>query len=180
MLVKLFMFLLSGLIVLPISAAPWQSTKLDLPLQARDALYLKFPDWRFVEVPDEVRQVLKRDHGPNARPDLISGDFDGDGRVDYAAFVSHGTVGAKQGELTYPKECLAVFMARDQKYQMQLIEDVNADYVQLIHKGDGGYDYETQRDFTYLHDAIDAVIFEKAATTYVYENGGFRAIITGD
>lgn len=179
MLTRLFLVLLPCLSVLPISPAT-QSTKLELPPQARGALYLKFPDWRYVDVPDEIREVLKKDDGTNSRPDLISGDFDGDGQVDYAAFVSHGTISVEKGELVYPQDCLAVFMAQGQGYQLHIIEDVNAGYIQLIHKGDGGYDYETQKEFTYPHDAIDAVIFEKGATSYVYENGGFRAIITGD
>lgn len=180
MLTRLLLLLLPCLSVLPISPATQQPSKLELPPQARDALYLKFPDWRYADVPDEIREVLKRDYGPNSRPDLISGDFDGNGQADYAALVSHGTVRVEKGELVYPQDCLAVFLAQDHGYQLHLIKDVNGDYIQLIRKRDGGYDYETEKEFTYLHDAIDAVIFEKAATSYVYENGGFRAIITGD
>src|SRR5260370_41198003 len=79
-----------------------------------------------------------------------------------------------------PDFSLVIFMARDQSYQLHVIEDPGGGYLELIHKGDGSYDYEAQKEFTFEHDAIDAIIFEKGATSYVYENGCFRAIITGD
>jgi hypothetical protein len=180
MLTRLLLLLLPCLSVLPISPATQQPSKLELPPQARDALYLKFPDWRYADVPDEIREVLKRDYGPTSRPDLISGDFDGNGQADYAALIYHGTIRVEKGELVYPSLCLVVFLAQDYGYQLHAIEDPGGEYIQLIRKGDGGYDYETQKEFIYQHDAIDAIIFEKAATSYVYENGRFRAIITGD
>lgn len=152
----------------------------ELPLQAQAALYLKFPDWRYADVSDEVRQALRTDSAGNSRPDLISGDFDGDTQGDYAALIYHGTVRVEKDEIIYPQDSLVVLMAQDCGYQLQVIEDPDGEYIQLIRKGDGGYDYETQKEFIYQHDAIDAIIFEKAATSYVYEDGHFRAIITGD
>jgi hypothetical protein len=180
MLIKIILLLLPCLTVLPISPATQQPSKLELPPQARDALYLKFPDWRYADVSDEVRQALKHDGAANIRPDLITGDFDGDGRADYAALIFHGTTRVEQNEVVGPDFKLVIFMARDQSYQLQVIEDPGGEYIELIHKGDRLYDYEAQKEFTLEHDAIDAIIFEKGATSYVYENGGFRAIITGD
>ena len=69
-----------------------QLTPQELPPQAQAALYLKFPDWRYADVSDEVRQALRKDSARNSRPDLISGDFDGDTQADYAALIYHGTV----------------------------------------------------------------------------------------
>ena len=180
MLTRLLLLLLPCLSVLAISPATQQPSKPELPPPARDALYLKFPDWRYADISDEIRQMFKQDRATNIRPDLITGDFDGDGRADYAALILHGTTRVEQDLVVGPDFSLVIFMAQDQGYQLHVIEDPGGEYIQLIHKGDGGYDYETQKEFTYLHDAIDAVVFEKAATSYVYENGGFRAIITGD
>ena len=180
MLTKLLLFLLPCLIVLPVFPTTQQPLKLELPPQARDVLYLKFPDWRYADISDEVREALRQDGAANMRPDLISGDFDGDGRADYAALIFHGTTRVEQNQVVGPDFSLVIFVAREQGYQLRVIEDPGGEYIQLIHKGDGGYDYETQKEFTYQHDAIDAIIFEKAATSYIYENGGFRAIITGD
>jgi len=180
MLTLLALLLLPGLSLLPISPVMQQPSKLELPPQARDALYLKFPDWRYGDISDEVRQALKQDGAANIRPDLISGDFDGDGRADYAALIFHGTTRVEQNEVVGPDFSLVIFMAQDQGYRLHVIEDPGGEHIELIHKGDNRYDYETQKTFILEHDAIDAIIFEKGATSYVYENGGFRAIITGD
>jgi len=180
MLTLLVLLLLPGLSLLPLSPVMQQPSKVELPPQARDALYLKFPDWRYADISDEVRQLFKEDATANARPDLISGDFDGDGRADYAALIFHGTTRVEQDQVVGPNFSLVIFMARDQTYELHVIEDPGGDYLELIHKGDGSYDYEAQKEFTFEHDAIDAIILEKGATSYVYENGGFRAIITGD
>jgi len=152
-----------------------QPATLALPPQAQAMLYAKLSDWRYVSVPEQVQQALRREHGAGVSPALISGDFDGDGRADYAAFIEHGT----QSSGGAPS-CLAIFLQQQDSFKLYVIDGVNADYIQLIHKGDGSYDFETQKQFVYQHDAIDAVIFEKAATSYVYEQGRFRAIITGD
>jgi len=178
--ILLLLLLLPCLSVLPVFPATQQPSKLALPPQARDALYLKFPDWRYADISDEVRQLFKEDAAANTRPDLITGDFDGDGRADFAALILHGTTRVEQNEVVGPDFSLVIFMARDQSYQLHVIEDPGGGYLELIHKGDGSYDYEAQKEFTFEHDAIDAIIFEKGATSYVYENGCFRAIITGD
>jgi hypothetical protein len=163
----------------PTIGAPQPAT-LALPPQAQALLYAKFSDWRFVSVPEQVRQGLQQEYGADVNPALISGDFDGDGRADYAAFVEQGAASRAGGASGSAPVCLAVFLQQQAGFKLYVLDDVNADYIQLIHKGDGGYDFETQKKFVYQHDAIDAVIFEKAATSYVYEQGRFRAIISGD
>jgi hypothetical protein len=179
-LTRILLLLLPCLGLLPLSPVMQQPSDLELPPQARDALYLKFPDWRYADISDEVRQALKQDGAANTRPDLISGDFDGDGRADYAALIFHGTTRVDQDQVVGPDFCLVIFMAQDQGYQLHVIEDPGGEYLDLAHRGDRRYNYETQKEFTLEHDAIDAIIFEKGATSYVYANGGFRAIITGD
>jgi hypothetical protein len=46
--------------------------------------------------------------------------------------------------------------------------------------GEWDYNYETQQYFTYPHDAIFTGIFEKGGSSYLYEKGRFRSIITSD
>ena len=103
MLTLLALLLLPGLSLLPISPVMQQPSKLELPPQARDALYLKFPDWRYADISDEVRQLFKEDAAANTRPDLITGDFDGDGRADFAALILHGTTRVEQNEVVGPR-----------------------------------------------------------------------------
>jgi hypothetical protein len=47
----------------------------------------------------------------------------------------------------------------------------SGDFLTVWKKGDRGYNYETQKHFTFAIDAVEAIIFEK---------GRFRAIVTGD
>lgn len=157
-----------------------QTETLELPPQAQVTLYARFPRWRYAEVEDEVRQALKKDDGPNSRPDLISGDFDGDGQADYAALIEQDTTNSKAGESVGSQLYLVVFLQRQRGFKLHVIEDPGGGYLQLVRKGDGSYDYEAQKEFTYEHDAIFAGIFEKGGTSYVYEHGKFRAIITSD
>ncbi len=159
---------------------PAQPSLLELPAEARSMLYLKFPDWRFAYIPDDEREALKQYSPAILQPDLISGDFDGDGHQDYAALIVHGVTRVEHDEIISPDFALVIFMAHRSGYQLYTIEDPGGEYIALIHKGDRGYNYELQAEFTFENDAIDAVIFEKAATSYVYEQGNFRAIITGD
>jgi hypothetical protein len=169
-----------ALILLLSSSVHMQMPSLDLPSEARDMLNVKFPDWKYADVSEEVSQCLKKDAGPNARPDLISGDFDGDGRADFAAMIVHGVRRVEDGCVVGPDPAIVVFLAEEHGFRLNVIDDPGGEYLMLIRKGEKRYDYELQKEFTFEHDAIDAIIFEKGATSYVYEQGRFRAIITGD
>jgi hypothetical protein len=161
-------------------STPSQTQRLELPSEARDMLYLKFPEWRYAEISDEVQQAFKQAGNAQIRHDLISGDFDGDGHADYAALILHGMTRVQEGNVVGPEPVLVIFMAQDHGYRLYVIEDPGGEYLELAHKGDRRYDFEAQKEFTLEHDAIEAIVFEKAATSYVFEQGRFRAIITGD
>jgi len=171
------LFFLIWLIVQP--APPAQTPALELPAAARNLMNIKFPDWRYAECSDEVRQFLKRDF-PTARPDLISGDFDGDGRTDFAALIIHGVTRVEKSEVVGPDPAIVVFLSKDYGFDLSVIDNPGGEYLMLNVKGAQAFDFERQQEITFTHDVIDAVILEKGATSYVYEQGHFRAIITGD
>jgi hypothetical protein len=50
----------------------------------------------------------------------------------------------------------------------------------LGEKGREAYDYNTNRKFRYIHDAIILSDFEKSAVSYIYEKGKFRSVVTSD
>ena len=153
--------------------------ELQLPPELMGQLDRKLPDWKFAEVREEIRRWLKESAGPDARPDLIRGDFDGDGEADYAALVEHGKVFGDEGVEIGPNVYIAAFLKRKSGYRLHLIEE-GGEYLVLMKKGEKDYDYERQDTFVYANDAIFAGIFEKAGTSNVYEKGKFRAIITSD
>ena len=170
-----WLWLVAGL---PMTQEP---APLNLPPEAQALLNDKYPGWTFAPVEDEIVRYVERQGARGTRPDLIAGDFDGDGRTDYAALVAHGIVEGGDGVPVGPRVRLLAFMQREKGFKLFVVDDWGGgDYICLARKGEQGYDYETQENFVYEHDAICAVIWEKAATSYVYEHGKWRAVITSD
>ncbi len=150
----------------------------NLPPEVISALDERFPHWRFPEVSDEIRDFLKKNVAPDARPEFIEGDFNGDGKLDCAVLIEQGAVPNESGETIGYNVYIAAFMKRNAGYKLYVMG--GNEYVTLVKKGDKDYDYETGKTFTYDNDAIFTGIFEKAGTSYIFENGKFRAIITSD
>jgi len=145
-----------------------------LPKSARQLLSRRLPGWRFVDVSPEVRQFFKQEM-KGASPVLITGDFDGDRRLDYAAIVERGHVAPSERRFY-----LAIFLRRNNSYKMHFIKEPNGEYIYLAKKGTGDYNYETQKEITYANDAVVTVIFEKGGSSYVYYKGRFVSFISSD
>jgi hypothetical protein len=139
----------------------------------------RFPGWKYAEVDGEIRTFLKEYVSSFARPDIISGDFDGDGMPDYAVLIEQKLPVRKLGETRDRKFYLVVFLKRSAGFKMHVL-DPEGEYLTLMRRGDWDYDYETQSHFTYQHDAIFTGIFEKGGTSYIYKNGKFHTMITSD
>ena len=77
------------------------------------------------------------------------------------------------------KDRLVVFLTKVAGFEIKVLDPEGA-YLAVMKQGDWDYSYETNQYFTYQNDAIFAGIFEKGGTTYVYEKGRFRSIITSD
>ncbi len=151
----------------------------ELPPEIKSQLDEVFPGWRFSEVREEIRQFLKEEVSPNARPEIVQGDFDGNGSLDYAVLIEGGPIFNSAGEVGGHHGYVVAFLRNADGYKLYGMEAMG-EYLTLMRKGEQGYDYETQRHFTYKNDAIGAGIFEKAGVSYIYENGRFRVIITSD
>jgi hypothetical protein len=159
---------------LPCEPAP------ELPSAIKSALDSRFPGWQFPAVSEDICKFLKDYVARDARPELISGDFDGNGRRDYAALVQHGTVTNSEGMPIGHNVYVIAFLKKGSRFKMYIADPEGGEYLVLMRKGKRDYDYETNRYFTYANDGIFAGIFEKAGESYIYENGRFRAIITSD
>lgn len=119
-------------------------------------------------------------HNKNKFPDhpnLIRGDWNGDGRRDYAALIHYGREKSNSGEslLSY---FVVAFIKRTRGYSYYKLE--GGDYIQKMKKGERGYDYNRDRNFIYKNDAIFSGIWEKAGESYVWQNGKFRSITISD
>jgi hypothetical protein len=159
---------------LPCEPAP------ELASAIKSALDRRFPGWQFPSVSNDICKFLKDYVAPDARPELITGDFDGNGQLDYAALVQQGTVTNSEGVAIGHNVYVVAFLKKRSRFKMYIADPEGGEYLVLMRKGKRDYDYETNRYFTYANDAIFAGIFEKAGESYIYENGRFRAIITSD
>ncbi|HEX8720304.1 MAG TPA: hypothetical protein VF736_06665 [Pyrinomonadaceae bacterium] len=153
-----------------------------LPRAVRAALDARFPGWRFAEVSGEVRQFFA-ERFPGARPDLVAGDFDGDGRTDYALLVEHGNFDRRGQGFDRVVERLA-FLRRGPGYRLFALERSSpADpdlYLTLARKGEASREFHTGKRFRYPHDSISVSNFGKAGGTYVYRRGRFRYVYESD
>lgn len=159
------------------------SQSLGLPDAARRAIDARFPGWKFAKVDEEIWKFLRHNVSAKARPDLIKGDFDGDGRVDYAAYILHGPSRNQQlivAALLREQKRFQLYILRRSPVNMAVESESFIVYLRLAKKGTEDYDYETNRKFTYPNDSVFVGYFEKAGDSYIYSQGKFRRVITSD
>jgi hypothetical protein len=150
-----------------------------LPTSTRVILDRTYPGWKFSDVNSEVRQFLEREF-KGTSPVVISGDFDGNRKRDYAALINYGYEFNADGKAIGPRHFLVIFLRRTTGYKKYVIKDPDGEYISLAKKGTRDYNYETQKEITYANDAIVANSFEKGATSYVYKRGRFVSFVSGD
>lgn len=150
-----------------------------LPAAAESVLDTRFPGWEFVEVGDDIRRFIKERISADARPNLIRGDFDGNGKPDYALLVSHGRVFNARGEAIGPKTHLVVLLSGGGKYRLHVLGEPG-EYLTLGKKGAEGFDFHAGRKFKYRNDAVEVWVFEKAGWAYIYDGGKFRSVYSAD
>ncbi|CAN5332507.1 hypothetical protein BH20ACI2_BH20ACI2_16890 [soil metagenome] len=159
-----------------------QEPSLEIPSDIKTTLDKKFPGWKFAEVDEYVRSFLRERVSANARPEMIMGDFDGNGKADYAVLIKHGKALDESGKAIGENVYVVAFLKKRNGHKLYVL---NADgdtpeYLTLGRRGEQSYDHHANKKFTYANDSIEGWIFEKAGWTYVYEKGKFRYIYTLD
>lgn len=150
-----------------------------LPDALKILLDKTFRNWRFPDISDEECETVKQFSGPQAHPELIQGDFDGDGRTDYALLIEQDAAANDRRAIPAQKIYIVAVFNKHGRYRMQVVTDEGGGSLMLMRSGQRDYNYETQREFTYAHDTIFSG-FGMGGASYLYENGRFRAIITSD
>ena len=179
---RILALLLSLLLVASITNA--QQLSSDIPLTVKFELNRQFPNWQFAEVPQEIHRYFATLSNPS-HPNFIKGDFDGNGQMDYAVYVVYGKpakrrVGVvallKRGG-TYKSYIL---VSGEYVPNSRPLEADGATYLALNKKGERAFDFGAQKYFIFRRDAIFVGLFEKAGSSYIYERGRFREILTSD
>ena len=150
-----------------------------MPLPIKILLNRNFIDWSFPEVSKDDCFAVKQSGGPNAQPYLINGDFNDDGRLDYAVLIQQGAKATDGGAVKPVILHIVVFFRKRDGYQMYHVTYEGGGSLMLMRKGETDYDYDKQREFTYPRDAIFSGM-GMGGMSYLYEYGLFRAIITSD
>jgi hypothetical protein len=151
-------------------------TRPALPGLIRAELGRAYPGWRFATVAPELRAQLAR----GQTPDWIAGDFDGDGRRDYAAQIVHPST-------AHGTQHVVAFLRRGGGYQRLLVSSFpqsRGAYLALARRGERVADLEADLNgdstFVLRADAVHILVGQEAGSTCVYERGRFRCVLSSD
>jgi hypothetical protein len=140
----------------------------------------KYPGWQPSQVGADV-QTFVRERSPGASASVIKGDFDGNGRTDYAILLEYPS-GPQDGAINWLR--LVAFLADKKSFKLiELNDPIPAEpefYVTLQRKGARGYNLATDRRFRYPHDSIGMWYFGVAGGTFIFSNGRFRHVAESD
>jgi hypothetical protein len=152
----------------------------NVPRGIESALDSAFPGWRPVQTSEEDLRICKQ---PNAsfKYWLVSGDFDGDGRQDYAAEITQGNV-----------NLLVALFARNKVYHPVVVERFGEgrfgwSVLGVAGKGETIPDLSEGADHNLVShprtigwDTILGIACEKSAVAYIYDGSGFKRIFISD
>jgi hypothetical protein len=151
----------------------------DLPLPIKVLLNGNFPGWSFPEVSEDDCYAVRECGGLEAYAQMIKGDFNDDGLTDYAVLIQQSAEANDKGVAKPLIVHIVAFFRKAAGYKMHQVTSEGGSDLILMRKGESDYDYGAQRDFTYPRDSI-LTGMGMGGTSYIYENGRFRALTTSD
>ena len=177
----LFPLCLLILTALVVSVTGQQPIK--LPKAISEMVNRTYPGWRFSEVTSEVNELFEQ-RFPSERPNLVTGDFDGDGGKDYAILIEHKDFRQPGEAFTHIRESL-IFLKRGIGYKRIRLKDGGGPanpivYINLAKRGTWSREFVTNKKFRYPTDSISISYFEKASGTYIYKKGRFHYVLECD
>ena len=145
-----------------------------LPAVIWSDLSRRFPGWQPALPDAHVSDFWARER-QLAPLDLAiaSGDFNCDGKLDWA--VHFVTARAERR--------LMVYLRRGKGYRYRTLDRGTPSgqrYIVIEPRGTRAISLSTDRPFLYRCDSIGLHIFEKGGSSFIYESGRFRQVITGD
>jgi len=151
----------------------------ELPAGVRAQLTAAYPGWRFARVDPRLRPELVTEPGCRRSPEWVSGDFDGDGRTDYAVQI------IRPGPRDSAQFVLA-FVARRGAYQRFVLKQAGEHlgfFLRTSRPGERVLDLEKDLNgdssFVLVRDAVD-ILSGSTGTTCLYESGRRRCVVSGD
>lgn len=150
----------------------------ELPDDCRKILDKNFRGWKYKAISADIKKFLQKNDAKNAAGNFISGDWNGDGKRDFAVLINHGTVTLNGG--TKPERDVSIAFVRDRQSYKYFVLDTFGDYLAVDKKGATAYDYETQSNIKFDNDAIFVGIWEKGGRSFVWRKNKFIYFTTSD
>lgn len=156
--------------------------QVEIPKAVTDSLDKDYPGWRLSLVSEEVKTFFKERY-PNDSPNIIAGDFDGNGDKDLAIILEHTNFNEPGKSFTHIS-AFVVYFNRGGKYKKHVIgEGAPADdivYLNLVKRGESIREFTSDKKYPAKNDSISVSQFEKASSTLVFVKGKFKEVITSD
>jgi hypothetical protein len=143
-----------------------------LPGIIKVLLDAKYPGWRLADVSEENLGICFDKKSP-FQPSLVWGDFDGDGKQDYAIRITQG------------KDNIAIAFLQqgaDFKDYVLLVdhETSGRGLLSLSHKGGKFYDWGKKTSDNYPNDSPTVAYCETSAISYIFRAGKFDEVFVAD
>ncbi len=158
--------------------ADGQSSLAPLPPVIRTLLDQKFPDYpaegfpggRLADVSARESQWLKNNGFNAAHPAFVTGDFDGNGKEDYAVLVWYGTDEVEKRIL--PNAFVVALLGQDIGYKLVDLHPGGCGecykFLTVGRKGETRYDSLTGKSFVYQRDTLEAWGFDNEGHAFTY------------
>jgi hypothetical protein len=164
------MWLLPFLGVLFAATPPPPSKGVTLPPAIRATLNQEYPGWKLAPVTPQIQKTFQK-HRASRLPSLTYGDFDHDGKRDYAVQIVLTTPGEEE-------QIVIVFLARGEGYEENILESMGLDPSVYLWVGNKALT-ETgpnAQDKLVNKDVLMVLGNPVSETTYVFDEGKFQEI----
>lgn len=140
----------------------------------------KTPGWMLAHVHKLIVEELKGNLGEDYNPNYIRGDFDDDGHLDHAVYVTHPHPTASG----FKENSVIILFSRGEDYEEYIIPHGSGStpwsFIVLRKKGTKGFDIDSQKEFIFDRDAYSFIHYEKSAVIYIYKNGDIKEVYASD
>jgi len=141
-----------------------------IPREAKAALDRLHPGWKLAAISNDDRRICFRKES-SFQPALVWGDFNGDGKKDYAALVEYG---GKTG--------VVILLAGGQGYKpVEVFKTTKPgerapSLLDVVPKGMPAGSYRRKLP----QETVMMQYCESSSVIFVYANGSFRQVVTED
>jgi hypothetical protein len=140
------------------------SARSDLPVAARELLDREYPGWRLAPVAVQVRDWFEQQRFSYA-PNLARGDFDNDGKPDWALEIVAGGV-----------QHTLVLLNRGEGFAGNLLASDGPDpftYLIVNRRGDREFSFETLRWFRHTRNSLLLMYFDRTPWLFSWTGSRF-------